>query len=195
MVKALHITDIHCETHKLKEVLTKEEYDIVLTTGDFECIETLEVIHESDADVLAVTGNTDPPHIARRLKELGWSIEGRIVVVHNLKLGGIGGIEPAYSLEKLESSLGNNGIDVLLTHYPPYQTLDKTIFGIHVGSKRIREFVERYKPRLVLCGHIHEARGLISDGNTIIVNPGPLFEGYYALIDVGEKTYASLKHL
>ncbi|MEB3756070.1 MAG: metallophosphoesterase family protein [Desulfurococcales archaeon] len=195
MVKALHITDIHCETRKLKEVLAREQFDIIFATGDFECIETLEIIQEANVPVYAVTGNMDPPHIARKLKELDWSIEGRISMFHNLRLGGIGGVEPTYSLKKLESILREGGIDILLTHYPPYQTLDKTIFGIHVGSKRIRELVDRYKPQLVLCGHIHEAKGQVNRGNTTIVNPGPLLKGYYALIDVGEKTYASLKHL
>ncbi|MCE4615152.1 MAG: metallophosphoesterase family protein [Desulfurococcales archaeon] len=196
MVRIIHITDIHCETRKLRSVLDREEFDMVIATGDFECMESLEILYEAGTNVLAVTGNTDSPHIARKLKEFEWNVGGRIITIYGLRVGGIGGIEPGYSLEKLESLLeGEKGLDILLTHYPPYQMLDKTIFGVHVGSKNIMRFIGKYQPRIVLCGHIHESRGYIELGNTLIVNPGPLLQGYYALIDVGEKTYPSLKHL
>jgi Icc-related predicted phosphoesterase len=197
LVRILHITDIHCSTRNLKLVLDREKYDVVFATGDLECLETIEILQSSGKDVLAVTGNMDPPHIIRKLKDLGWDIEGRAISMYGLKVGGIGGVEPSYSLGKLRSLLekGKDELDVLLTHYPPYQTLDKTLFGVHVGSKNIRQFVLTYRPRLTLTGHIHEAKGYIKLGNTLIVNPGPLLQGYYAIIDVGEKTYPSLKHL
>lgn len=45
-------------------------------------------------------------------------------------------------------------MDVIISHGPPlgYQDCDK-------GSHAMREVVNRIKPKLLVCGHIHEARG------------------------------------
>jgi Icc-related predicted phosphoesterase len=57
-----------------------------------------------------------------------------------------------------------------------------------VGSSVIRTFIEREQPDLVLCGHIHESRGVDEIGETQIVNPGPVAEGHYAVVDVDDGT-------
>ena len=51
--------------------------------------------------------------------------------------------------------------DVLVTHEPPHRVRDRCLRGTHVGSASLRSAVERMpaKPRLWLCGHIHEASG------------------------------------
>lgn len=51
--------------------------------------------------------------------------------------------------------------DILLTHEPPRGVLDRTYQGLHVGSKSLLSAVQESheKPRLWLCGHIHEGRG------------------------------------
>ena len=50
------------------------------------------------------------------------------------------------------------GIDVLVSHGPPYGFLDKAPSAPHVGSRELLKAIERVKPRLVLVGHIHEGR-------------------------------------
>jgi len=40
------------------------------------------------------------------------------------------------------------------------------------GSHAVRDAVERHQPLLQLCGHIHEARGLVKVKRTTVVNPG-----------------------
>lgn len=62
------------------------------------------------------------------------------------------------------------GIDILLLHGPPYGEGDLTIDGRHVGSLGLHERVLEVKPKLVVCGHIHEAYGLHPFGDTLIVN-------------------------
>lgn len=54
--------------------------------------------------------------------------------------------------------------DVLVSHEPPKGVLDLTYHGFSAGSAYLRDLVERAedKPRLWLCGHIHESRGVIS---------------------------------
>ncbi|WP_243678145.1 hypothetical protein [Vulcanisaeta distributa] len=76
---------------------------------------------------------------------------------------------------------------ILVSHYPPYGTsVDRAWSGAHIGSKSVRKFVEDIKPLAVLCGHVHESRGIDRLGNTIIVNPGPLANGYYAIININD---------
>ena len=51
-------------------------------------------------------------------------------------------------------------IDIMLTHGPPKNILDKTDFGEeHVGCPHLRRAVERCKPRVHCFGHIHEGWG------------------------------------
>lgn len=50
------------------------------------------------------------------------------------------------------------GLDILLSHGPPYGTLDLTIAGEHVGSRALRTAIRRVRPKLVVCGHVHEGR-------------------------------------
>jgi predicted phosphohydrolase len=62
------------------------------------------------------------------------------------------------------------GIDVLLTHGPPYGILDRVVGGDHVGCQDLLEAVERVRPRLHVFGHIHEAYGVVRTGPTTFVN-------------------------
>jgi Icc-related predicted phosphoesterase len=67
---------------------------------------------------------------------------------------------------------------VFVLHSPPRDTCcDMTAAGHHVGSRAIRDFIERYQPPLVLSGHIHESPRVSSSyrdiiGNTQVINPG-----------------------
>jgi Icc-related predicted phosphoesterase len=62
------------------------------------------------------------------------------------------------------------GIDILITHTPPYDILDRTQFGWRVGCDELRAAVERVAPRLHVFGHIHEAYGRMRKGTTEFVN-------------------------
>ncbi len=41
-----------------------------------------------------------------------------------------------------------------------------------VGSRAVRESIEKFKPLLGLHGHIHESRGIVNVGRTLCINPG-----------------------
>jgi len=43
---------------------------------------------------------------------------------------------------------------------------------IPVGSKAVRQMIEKYQPLLGLHGHIHESKGFFKIGRTICLNPG-----------------------
>ena len=66
---------------------------------------------------------------------------------------------------------------ILVVHSPPRGCVD-VVFGRHLGSRAVRAAVEEKQPRLVLCGHIHQAwRQECTVGESRIVNVGP--EGMY----------------
>ncbi len=51
-------------------------------------------------------------------------------------------------------------IDILITHTPAYGILDECTNGRHVGSKSLYGWLKYIgRPRLHICGHIHEAYG------------------------------------
>lgn len=63
------------------------------------------------------------------------------------------------------------GLDILITHGPPHRVGDYiptsekqrnkygNYGGMHVGDPTLNVAIERARPKAVICGHIHEARG------------------------------------
>ncbi|KAI1342199.1 Metallo-dependent phosphatase [Xylariaceae sp. FL0016] len=49
--------------------------------------------------------------------------------------------------------------DILITHAPPYTHVDETRSRSASGCEALRRALWRTRPRLALCGHVHEARG------------------------------------
>jgi Icc-related predicted phosphoesterase len=61
-----------------------------------------------------------------------------------------------------------------VVHSPPRGHVDQSGAGDHLGSTAILEAIERTRPRLAVCGHIHESWGARSQvGPTQIANLGP----------------------
>ena len=61
-----------------------------------------------------------------------------------------------------------------MTHSPPKGAVDRSAEGRSLGSVAIREVVQRSRPRLVVCGHIHASAGQQAQlGVTPVVNAGP----------------------
>ncbi len=62
------------------------------------------------------------------------------------------------------------GIDVLLTHGPPFGILDRTFDGRLVGCEELGMAVDRVAPKLHVFGHIHESAGAAVEGKVLHVN-------------------------
>jgi uncharacterized protein len=157
--------------------------------------------------LLAVAGNMDSPAIDERLDELGVGLGGRGVRFGDVGVFGasaapLSALNTPYELsdEELGAQI-ERGLEavrgcrvmIFCPHAPPSGTAcDRLRDGRHVGSVVVRELIEREQPDLVLCGHIHEARGEDAIGRTRIVNPGPAFSGHHALVEVGAEVAVRL---
>jgi Icc-related predicted phosphoesterase len=184
-LRVLHVSDVHCATDRLVRVLRGEEYDVVIASGDFECVDTAEALANASSDVFAVTGNMDNAAVYRKLSSMGVLLDGRVAVFEELHIAGVGGLDFKGSLARLQRELGElkARVAILVTHHPPRGVLDEPREGLHIGLSEISNLVERLRPRLHLFGHVHERPGYLAKGETLYVNAGPLKRGYYALIE------------
>ena len=179
----LHVSDVHCETGRLKSVLARVSYDAVVATGDFECVDAAEALLRANGPVAAVTGNMDHAGVRRVLADAGVLLDGRVATLAGLRVAGVGGLTPSEDAARV-SRLGAGSVDILATHHPPKGVLDEPTPGIHIGLVEVRRLVEALRPRAHLFGHAHEARGCLRQGGTTYVNPGPLMHGNYAILRV-----------
>jgi len=73
---------------------------------------------------------------------------------------------------------------IVLSHPPPRGVVDLTRSGQHVGSTALRRWALEASPHAIVCGHIHEARGVERLGDTVVVNCGQARSGYYAVVEI-----------
>ncbi len=200
------ISDLHGNVKAVKRFAERigTEIDALLIAGDITHFagaesagKVLEPLLETGIRIVAVHGNCDGRDVPELLEKLGISAHDRRVELDGMGIVGIGGsnITPFDTIWELTEDdirgiLERNYMegDIILSHAPPYGTkADLTHSGLHVGSRSLREFIGENQPPLVVTGHIHEARSVDRIGETLIVNPGPLFRGHYALIDLSER--------
>lgn len=62
------------------------------------------------------------------------------------------------------------GIDVLVTHTPPYGVMDQDPRGGRSGCELLRDALVRIRPRLHVFGHLHGTHGVVERDGTIYVN-------------------------
>jgi len=149
----------------------------------------------------AVPGNCDPLGTLQNIEEVATSLHRRKVRIDGWTLGGHGGSNPTIfntpnemPEEEIEDGLRpimEKGM-ALVVHCPPLGTLDLTSVNRHAGSVAIARLVEEFRPRVVLSGHIHEARGIVEKDGTLYMNPGAAKEGFSAVIELGAEAKAKL---
>ncbi|QCJ42926.1 metallophosphoesterase [Bacillus sp. S3] len=145
--------------------------------------------------------------------------DGRVIEVDGFEILSVGGGKPSvfkypreFSEEELAEKIENAANQVqdmnkciFNIHIPPYDTdLDQgtlyddelkpvldgdSLATAPIGSKAVREAIEKYQPLLSLHGHVHESRGVTTIGRTICINAGTdydqgLLRG--ALVDVNK---------
>ncbi len=216
-MKFLILSDMHGDTAKVEELAEKfAQADSVIFGGDFTkfgapdsgkpALETLIKKHES---IFAVIGNCDDPEMLDDIEKADISVEKGMVFHDGLVFAGSGGgskfsgdtpferedeeLVSDYAIlessaKELADENGHWNNLVLIMHNPPKDTkCDLIPAGIHVGSAGLRKFIEDRQPLFVVTGHIHESAGIDKVGETVVMNPGALFEGKYGWIEA-EKT-------
>ena len=71
-----------------------------------------------------------------------------------------------------------NDVDVLITHGPAYGILDYAPIGGHVGCEELYRKIVEVKPKIHVCGHIHDGYGQKTMGGIEFLNASVLNERY-----------------
>lgn len=217
-MKIIVMGDIH-ERVKVFSILENEisSADLVVLAGDLtqygdeeKAARVIEVVKGINSNILAQVGNLDSLDIDLYLTRKGINIHGRGKIIDGVGIFGCGGSGPTpfhtpveFNEEELKGFLESGykevrdaPVKIMICHTPPVNTeVDRIGSGAHVGSKAVREFIEKYRPDLCVTGHIHEASGEDAIGKTKIINPGPFFEGGFVAINVENgKLEAELRH-
>lgn len=193
-MKILATADIHGAQYRLNLVLKNiERYspDLVIICGDITQFGPGELaknlLNQIQVETLAITGNIDTPDIGKGIDESkATKIEMKRVVKRGIPFVGISGVDLDQFKDFNEKKLVDE-TSVLISHVPPYGTQDKIFLGMHGGSKELREIIDKYKPRLVLCGHIHEDPGITKIGKTTVVNCSMGKRGEGAIVEINEE--------
>ncbi|MBU3913490.1 MAG: metallophosphoesterase [Nanoarchaeota archaeon] len=102
-------------------------------------------------------------------------------------------LKTAERLDKLIKRFKPEKGFIFLIHYTPYKILDRVrmksspMNGKHVGFEPYNDIIKRFKPALVVCGHMHENPGTCRMGKTWVVNPGAAADGRAAVIEFDER--------
>ncbi|MGD0534342.1 MAG: metallophosphoesterase [Methanoregula sp.] len=202
MKDVLLIADLHGQFGKIDSFLELNP-EAVFIAGDITNMGPVDIVDDVlsriDVPCFAVPGNCDPKEILDTLEHSdAICLHGAQMNLGKMTLVGVGGSNPTpfntpfeltdkqiddllnAATAKMEKTVHN----VLISHAPPYDTLD-LIKGEHVGSQSIRRHMKDFD--LVCCAHIHEQRGVKDVDGVKIVNPGPAMDGYCAMLHFGNE--------
>jgi len=193
-MKILAVADIHGAQYRLNLVLKNiQRYspDLVVVCGDITQFGPGELaknfLNQIPVDTVAVTGNIDTLDVEKGIDQSNATrVELKKVIKKGIPFVGTSGVNPDH-FKILKDKKMVDEKTVIVTHIPPYETMDKVFIGMHKGSKELRELVDSLKPRLVLSGHIHEDPGFVKIGNTTVVNCSMGKRGEGALIEISDE--------
>ncbi len=197
-MKILALADIHGTwdtVYMIEELDGLYDFDIVMIAGDITNFGPPEFAYKFLNSInkltLVVPGNCDPPEVIEAVeKSKAVNLHNEMYESSSYKFIGLGGTNGrgftmgiTFSEDYAYSFLRHCKGCIFLTHQPPFGILDD-VGGKHIGSRGIRDAVFEAKPKVVISGHVHEARGYEIINGTIFVNPGPAKMGYAVLLDL-----------
>lgn len=204
----LALADIHGAYDETARIIeSNPSADVIIIAGDLttygkpaEAESAIVRLQRFGKPVFVVAGNMDPPELEGVFESLKVSLNGRGVVVGDVGFCGVSAspISPLMTPNEVsESEIAARAArgwkeisaarwKVFVPHAPPHNTrLDIIRSGRHVGSTAVRQFIEEFRPHAVVCGHIHEARGVDVVGTSKVVNCGPAGQGMYSIVRIG----------
>lgn len=203
-MKFLVVSDIHASGSALDWIndrIARHKVDGILVLGDvthFGPLQwALDFLSALRAPAYVIPGNCDPLDLPEEVESVATNMHGRSMGLGKHQLVGLGGSNPTIFNTPFELSEGeilsrlekiSSAGMVLMTHTPPFGTHDQIPSGINVGSTSVAEIVRRFRPKVVLSGHVHEARAVTNKDGILYMNPGPAKDGYAGLLilDDGE---------
>jgi uncharacterized protein len=207
-MRILAISDVHGSAEMLARIAPEAaKADLVLIAGDLtdfggasEARRLLSILESWAGKTVIVAGNCDKLGARSLFEEREISADGCFVESGGARVIGAGGsplrtgmtpyerhdVELSDALELALEELAESGSDpdlplVVLTHTPPKASCADRRKGADVGSQALADALSRIAPPLWVCGHIHESPCTAHSGRTLVLNPGPLHDGRYAI--------------
>jgi len=186
-MRLLAFSDLHRDLDRAASLARRsDEVDVVIGAGDFASVhrgldETIDALSAIETPTLLVPGNNETDEALRAASE-GWRaatiLHGEGVELDGRSFFGLGAGVPvtpwdwSFDLTEDEAEAKLTSCPegaVMVLHSPPRGHVDKGL-----GSEAILKAVERKRPPLAVCGHIHECWGRESAaGATRVLNLGP----------------------
>jgi Icc-related predicted phosphoesterase len=191
-VKLLAFSDLHRDlTQAAQLVEMSGEADVVIGAGDFASVhegleETISALAAIETPTVLVPGNNETADALRAASSV-WPaatvLHGEAATIAGVEFFGLGAGVPttpwewSFDLSDEEAAALVAGCPreaVLVLHSPPRGHCDSGGDGTHFGSPALLRAIEEKRPRLAVCGHIHESWGCESQvGPTPVRNLGP----------------------
>ena len=211
-MKAACISDIHGDMKALKGLVGLIEdkgIGTVFLLGDYssgfdnkkENIDDINAVFDilSSFDIWALPGNCDQRESVNTFAKRGANLHMNVIKFGSATVMGLGGSNPTPfntpfeqsekeiedALKALEQRCDCSEKKILMSHVPPYATeCDRIGQNLHVGSHALKEHIEKNRPDMVICGHIHEAGGSSElVGKTMIHNIGRVSQDNAFILD------------
>jgi uncharacterized protein len=191
-VKLLAFSDLHRDLAQgARLVEMSAGADVVIGAGDFASVhegleETIAVLAAIETPTVLVPGNNETAD-ALRAAAADWEaatvLHGEGATIADAEFFGLGGGIPVTPWEwsfDLDDEAAAEMLAacpqgaILVLHSPPRGHCDASADGTSFGSPALLRAIEEKRPRLALCGHIHESWGCESAvGATPVRNLGP----------------------
>jgi Icc-related predicted phosphoesterase len=191
-VRLLAFSDLHRDLGQAERLVEMSaEADVVIGAGDFASVhegleETIGALAAIKTPTVLVPGNNETEDALREAAS-SWSaatvLHGGGTTIDGVELYGLGAGVPVTPWEwsfDLDDESATQMLAacpegaVLVLHSPPHGHCDSGGGGDRFGSKALLEAIEAKRPRLAVCGHIHESWGCQSQiGDTPLHNLGP----------------------
>ena len=191
-MKILAFSDLHRDLEQgAKLVEMSAEADVVIGAGDFASMhegleETVDALAGIVTPTVLVPGNNETVD-ALRSAAANWSaatvLHGERTTIDGTEFFGLGAGIPVTPWDwsfDLDDEAATEMLAacpegaVLVLHSPPRGHCDSAADGTSFGSPALLRAIEEKRPRLTVCGHIHESWGCESEiGSTPVRNLGP----------------------
>lgn len=191
-MKLLAFSDLHRDLDQAAVLVEMSaEADVVIGAGDFASVhegleETIGALAAIETPTILVPGNNETVE-ALREAAASWSaatvLHGEGTSLEGAEFYGLGAGIPVtpwgWSFD-LDDEAAAEMLSpcpqeaILVLHSPPQGHCDANHSGDHFGSPALLSAIEAKRPRLAVCGHIHESWGCQSQvGKTPVRNLGP----------------------